>query len=553
MKRDDQTLQDLLRNSFTSYADLPAIGFLGQKMLTYSDVRQSVEREVFRFAQLGLGKGEKVAVVGANGPNWVIAYFSILCSGAVAVPILPDFTAEEIENVLLHSESKLLYVSSKLYSKITAKARSSVESMILLDNMGIIPKEATVSDLALVDDYLGSGSLDACTNKIEPDDLASLIYTSGTTGSSKGVMLSHKNLVVNIGQCASIEPLTNGEVFLSILPLSHTLENTVGLLLPFSFGACITYLDKPPTASVLVPALKAVRPTYLLSVPMVIEKIYKLQVKAKFNKTPFLRKLYRLPVVRRILHRIAGKRLYETFGGRLKFFGIGGAKLDASTERFLREAKFPYAIGYGLTETAPFLAGDGVKNTRFQSTGRPVPSIELKIHEPDAETGQGEIWARGENIMKGYYKQPELTRQVLTEDGWFRTGDLGFMDRENYLYIKGRLKNVIVGSSGENVYPEEIETVINRFSHVLESVVVEREGKLVALVHFNFEEIEMQFHHLKEEAKKQVELKTEELVKELRNFVNQRVNRFSQIQSVIAQIEPFEKTATKKIKRYLYH
>ena len=252
------------------------------------------------------------------------------------------------------------------------------------------------------------------------------------------------------------------------------------------------------------------------------------------------------------MQRIAGTRLYQTFGVRLTFFGIGGAKLDASTERFLREGKFPYAIGYGLTETAPLLAGDGVKYTRFQSTGRPVKSIEMKIADPDPASGEGEIWVRGKNIMQGYYKEPELTSQVLSADGWFRTGDLGLLDKDNFLYIKGRLKNVIVGASGENIYPEEIETVINRYSHVLESVVVERDGKLVALVHFNLEEIEQQFKHLKEEAKQQVEAKVEDMVRELRTFVNQRVNRFSQIQSVVAQAEPFEKTATKKIKRYLY-
>ncbi len=552
MNTESRTIQELLRESFTSYTDKPAVGFVDQKALTYGELRSKIEYQTFRFAQMGVKPGDKVAVLGSNGPNWVIAYFSILCHGAVAVPVLPDFTAQEIENVLIHSESKIVFVSSKLYAKITEPVRQIMDAIILLDNMGVIPRDSSVEDLKNIEEYLGDGSSDACFQLVKPDDLASIIYTSGTTGSSKGVMLSHRNLVANIEQCASIEPLEENEVFLSILPLSHSLENTVGLLLPIACGAFVNYLDRPPTASVLVPALKKVKPTYLLSVPMVIEKIYKIQIKAKFNSSPLIRRLYRLPMVRKALHRAAGKRLYETFGGRMKFFGIGGAKLDASTERFLSEAKFPYAIGYGLTETAPLLAGDGVQFTRFQSTGRPVSSIEMKIHKPDPITGEGEVWARGENIMQGYYKEPELTKKVLTKDGWFKTGDLGLMDKDQYLYIKGRLKNVIVGSSGENIYPEEIEVVINRFSHVLESIVLERDGKLVALVHFNLEELEKQYKHLKEEAKRHAEEKAEELVQELRSFVNQRVNRFSQIQLVVAHFLPFEKTATKKIKRYLY-
>jgi long-chain acyl-CoA synthetase len=249
---------------------------------------------------------------------------------------------------------------------------------------------------------------------------------------------------------------------------------------------------------------------------------------------------------------LAGKRLYATFGGRLKFFGIGGAKLDAATDRFLQDAGFPYSIGYGLTETAPLLAGTRAADVRYQSTGRPVTGVELKINNPDPETGIGEIWARGDNVMKGYYNEPLVTSKVLLPDGWFRTGDLGLFDRDGFLFIKGRLKNVIVGASGENIYPEEIESVINRFQYVLESVVVEKKGKLVALVHFNFEELEKQFQHLKDETRHHIDRKIEEMKADLQAFVNSKVNRFSRIQDIVVHYEPFEKTATKKIKRYLY-
>jgi long-chain acyl-CoA synthetase len=290
----------------------------------------------------------------------------------------------------------------------------------------------------------------------------------------------------------------------------------------------------------------------MLTVPLVIEKIFKSQVKGKVEGSALLKVLYKWGPFRRFFHKLAGKKLYATFGGRLKFFGIGGAKLDESTDKFLKESGFPYAIGYGLTETAPLLCGVRPQYTRVQSTGKPVKGVEIKINEPDIETGIGEIWARGANVMQGYYNEPAITSQVLMPDGWFRTGDLGVFDRDGFLYIKGRLKNVIIGASGENIYPEEIESVINRYQYVMESVVIEQKGRLVALVHFNIEELEKQFSHFKEEARAQMEKKIEEMRAELQQFVNSRVNRYSRVQAVIIHDEPFEKTATKKIKRYLY-
>jgi long-chain acyl-CoA synthetase len=256
--------------------------------------------------------------------------------------------------------------------------------------------------------------------------------------------------------------------------------------------------------------------------------------------------------VRRKLNQIAGKKLMKTFGSELKFFGIGGAKLDKTVEKFLREARFPYAIGYGLTETSPLLAGVNPQNTRLQSTGPALEGITLKIHEPGKLTGEGEIWAKGPCVMKGYYKEPELTKEVMTEDGWFKTGDLGIIDKTNYLYIRGRSKNVIIGPGGENIFPEDIESVINNFKHVAESLVIQQKGKLVAMVHFNREEIEEKYKNMKEEVSDYIESKYEELSKELHEYVNARVNKFSKVQIVKPQKEEFVKTATKKIKRFLY-
>ncbi|MCX5899222.1 MAG: AMP-binding protein, partial [Proteobacteria bacterium] len=388
---------------------------------------------------------------------------------------------------------------------------------------------------------------------VDKHDLASLIYTSGTTGKSKGVMLTHNNLIFSAEMSGRIHPMDTTDSMVSVLPLSHTYENTIGLILPMMYGTSINYLRKQPVPSVLIAALQQVKPTIMLTVPLIIEKVYKGKIVPAFNAKALTRTLYKFAPTRKLLNRVAGKKLMQTFGGRLKFFGIGGAKLDPEVERFLIEGKFPYAVGYGLTETSPLLAGFDSFCGKHLSTGLPMQGVTLKINDPDSVTGQGEIWARGENVMRGYYKEPELTQEVLTEDGWFKTGDLGCFDASGYLFIKGRLKNMIVGASGENIYPEEIEEIINRFKYVLESLVVQQKGKLVAMVHFNMEELQDKYQHLKEQASQFIEKHIEELTKELQEYVNSRVNKFSRIQRVVAHLEPFKKTATKKIKRFLYH
>jgi long-chain acyl-CoA synthetase len=284
----------------------------------------------------------------------------------------------------------------------------------------------------------------------------------------------------------------------------------------------------------------------MLSVPLIIEKIFRNVIQPKFTGNLLLHTLIRIPVSRKLLNKMAGKTLMETFGGELKFFGIGGAKLNKSVEKF-------YAIGYGLTETSPRLAGFNPQNYRLQTTGKAIEGIDLIINNPDKRTGEGEIWAKGPNVMKGYYKEPGLTSEILTPEGWLKTGDLGVFDSDGYLSIKGRLKNMIVLASGENVYPEEIESVINNFHHVLDSLVLEQKGRLVALVHFNRDEIEEHYSHLKQDLIDFVEQTIERLKAELHHYVNQRVNKFSQVQVVLVQPTPFEKTATMKIKRYLYN
>ena len=535
------TLPYLLQNSCNEYGKKSALSFVGQSEISYTQLELEVNKIKEILLNQGIQKGDKVAILSRNMPNWGITYFAITSIGAIAVPLLPDFHENEIRNILEHSESKVIFVSRLMYSKIENLPDSLLETIIFTDDFEI--RRNSKSDKKITKELA----------QVEEEDLASIIYTSGTTGKSKGVMLTHKNIVFDAIQVLSIEPVKSRHRFLSILPLSHTYENTLGLVLPILQGATIYYLEKPPTASALIPAMKKVEPTHILSVPMVIEKIYRNQILPKFTGSKILSFLYQKTPVRKILNKLAGKKLLATFGGKLEFFGIGGAALDPVVEKFLREAKFPYAIGYGLTESAPLISGANPRTVKYRATGPVMEGIEIKINDPDPKTGEGEVWAKGDNIMKGYYKEPELTKEVLTPDGWLKTGDLGYFDKDHFLFLKGRKKNMIVGSSGENIYPEEIESVINNYKYVLESIVVEKKGKLVALVHFNYEELEKQFQHFKDEAVNYARKKADELKLELKEHVNAQVNKFSRIYAVVPQPSPFEKTATQKIKRYLYY
>jgi len=539
------TFPSIFEETVRKFGDHNSYAFVGEKPRTYLESAREIRALMAFLEKFGIRPGDKVALLSNNMPNWSSVYFSITFMGAVVVPVLPDFSANEVGNVLMHSGARALFISSSQLSKIADFQSDQLELIIQADDYSVI----SPSEIQLRFD---PSAEPAGRYDVNEDDLASIIYTSGTTGRSKGVMLTHRNICFNAMKGKVIQPVDENDRFLSVLPLSHTYENTLGLLLPLLGGACVYYLRKPPTPSVLIPAMAEVKPTIMLTVPLIMEKVYFNKILPTFTEKKLLKLLYGIPFLRKKLNAVAGKKLYQTFGGHLKFFGIGGAKLNKSVERFLLEAKFPYAIGYGLTETSPLLAGANPSKSVFDSTGPAIEDIELIINDPDPKTGDGEIWARGATIMKGYYKEPELTSQVLTHDEWFKTGDLGVFDAKGNLYIKGRLKNMILGSSGENIYPEEIESVINNFRFVVESLVIQQKGKLVAYVHMNMEELEKKYQNLKDDMTRQYELKKEELLIELQEYVNSRVSKFSQINKVVLQPVPFQKTATLKIKRYLY-
>ena len=535
------TLYELARNSVEKFASKVAFSMFEGDDVTYAEVGRRIEKVQEILTCAGLHAGDKVALLSSNMPNWGVCYFAVTSAGMVAVPILPDFSGEELDMIIAHSEAKALLVSDRLFTKLSKQTIERLNVVVRTKNLGVIAQRVK-----------GEGSMAVP----KPDDLAVIIYTSGTTSKPKGVMLTHAALCAQVGISSSIFPVLPDDVFLSVLPLSHTYECSIGMIYPFSMGARVVYLDRPPTASALMPALRAVRPSVMLIVPLIIEKIYRHQVLAKFNSNGFWRTLYKVGFLRRYLHRVAGKKLLKLFGGRLRFLGIGGAKLDGGAEKFLLEAKVPYAIGYGLTETAPLLAGAAPSQVRLGSTGPQAPGVQLRLENINPDTRQGEVVALTPSVMLGYFKNPEATKEVFTDDGWFRTGDLGEFDKDGWLYIKGRLKNMIVGPGGENIYPEDIETVLNSHVYIADSIVTEQEGRLVALVHFNRDEIEAMVDNWREEwetQKEAWEAKTEQLKKEIMDFVNAKVNRFSRISEVVEEKDDFAKTPTHKIKRFLYN
>ena len=538
------TLSDYFNYSISAFADNKAYSIIKGESLTFKEFGERVKNLVRTFDENGFKEGEKIALLGGSMPNWPVAYMAATTSSRIIVPLLPDFTAFEIANILEHSECKAIIISKRLIYKLSDTMRERLEFIICLDTLEIlkVPADNNLENTDLV----GPKPVKVNHRDPQPDDIASIIYTSGTSGQSKGVILTHKNIVSNLKMIYKLYPVDQNDVFLSILPLSHAYECTIGMLYPMTEGSSVHYLDGAPTPSLLMPALKSVRPSIMLSVPLIVEKIYKNKVRPMFTKNWPMQLVYSIGPIRRLLHMLAGKKLVEMFGGRLRFFGIGGAKLDASVERFLKDAKFPYAIGYGLTECSPLLAG-AVGKFPLQTTGPILKDMQVRIADAN-NNGIGEIQVKGDNVMQGYYKDPIRTEAAFTPDGWFRTKDLGKLDKKGNIFIKGRVDNMMHGANGENIYPEEIEAIIRENDFVLECIVIRKNDKMIAKVYFNYDQIEA----LKEFNELSYDEKLANIKKELMEYVNDKVNKSSKISEIIEQQVPFEKTATQKIKRFLY-
>ena len=515
------------KKQYTQWYDTKEGGY------TYSSFKAKCDSLSKKLTQYGIGAGDKVAILSQSMPNWSVAFFSIVPFGRIAIPILPDSSENEVTNILEHSESKVIFVSQRLAGKVSKECRDRMTLVIDMDTFDVIQADET------------KFTCDGRAAIPTPEDIATIIYTSGTTGSAKGVVLSHRNLSANVITCYHACKRTDKDRWLSVLPMAHTLEMTLSMLYPMYCGATVYYLPKPPVASLLMKALKIVKPTTMLTVPLIIEKVYKGSV------LPTIKKSRTLTWMNEHMHglmcRIIGMKLKKTFGGHISFYGIGGAKLDPEVEKFLLDAKFPYAIGYGLTETSPLL-GYAMHGWRaVGSFGYPVYNVRLKLHNVNPETGEGEIVAKGPNVMLGYYKDPVRTKSVFTEDGWFRTSDIAVKDEKGRYFIKGRNSNMILGPSGENIYPEEIENVINNVEGVSESIVVERDGKLVALV-----QPQENFIEWDKDSEDKLYEKLDAWKAKLLKVTNKNVSKASQVSSVEVMKEPFEKTATQKIRRFKY-
>ncbi len=528
------TLGRLFDFATSAYEKRPALQFAdGEQAYTYGDMKAKSLELVHLYARYGFCAGDRIAILSQNMPHWTIALFSIVAFGRVAVPILPDSSESEISNILTHSECKAIFISKRMLPKLSEEQKKRLTLIIDIETFEILQKDSA------------SFTCDGWGKDPAPDDLAMIIYTSGTSGHPKGVMLSHRNFCHNVVEAWHAQKAGKRDRWLSILPMSHTYEMSFSVLYPIFVGGCVNYIKKLPTPTILIDVMKKVRPTIMCSVPLIIEKVYKAIIVPTIERSRVLS--WMQEHTPGLLYFLIGKRLYRTFGGKLKFFGIGGSKLDPAVEEFLIKAKFPYAIGYGLTETAPLITNACVGKTVVGSIGVPAYKVQVKLQNVNPETGEGEIIAKGDNVMLGYYKDPERTRAVLTDDGWFRTNDLACMDAKGRFYIKGRLGNMILGPSGENIYPEEIEQVINHFGGVNESLVMERDGKLVALVKFDDNVLDWN------QASEDKFFETLQAKKKaILDYVNRHVGKSSKVNTVEVVKQNFEKTATQKIRRFKY-
>ncbi len=532
-----------------------------ESLITYAQIKSMKDSIAVTLLEAGFVHGDKIAILGESCPTWIVAYFGITSIGCVAVPILPDFSSKEACAILEHCGAKGIVVNGKHFEKVIPFVKTDPAFLVRMEDLfhipdpisaGLVDKEqfASAPGRDITRRRLDKKALELRSeNTAKEEDIASLIYTSGTTGSSKGVLLTHKNLVWNADVSTDVYVnLKPGDHVLSILPISHVYEFTTGQILELMCGTEITYLGKAPAASILLPALKSVRPRLLMTVPLLMEKIYRSSVLPVLRDNEKLKPWLKFGPTKKIISRIIGRKLKVTFGGKLKFFGIGGAPLDRDVEQFLADAKFPYSIGYGLTETSPLVAG-GLPNKHYVGMiGKLVEHVDVILENKNPETGVGEILVKGPNVMQGYYKNPKLNEEVFTEGGYFRTGDLGYFDKQGRLAIKGRTKTMILGSGGENIYPEHIEAVINNISFVSESLVVPEDGGLIALIKIDIDsfaqKMALNVNDAKVEAKK--------YVAKIREDVNKELSAFSRISTAELHEEPFQRTPSQKIKRFLY-
>jgi len=549
-------LNELLDTSCRKYPDLGALGMALEQPLTYQQLHDRVLVLAACLRSCGVTFGDRVTILAENSHNWGTVYLAVVRLGAVCVPILPDLPEADVHHILGEMECDIIFLTQRQIEKVY-DLEPKIGRVVTLDDYS---EESGIIEVTPFSQFLDEAQDEFAVAlqagilefpEVDGDHLASILYTSGTSGFSKAVMLSHSNLCANAFSASNVIVIPPGAVFLSVLPVSHTYEFTVGFVMPLIKGGCVLYAGKTPTPMVLQKLCGRERPHVMLVVPLIMEKIYKKRVLPAVEKSKMLSLLCKFTVGRRLVYRKIGAKLLTFFGGRLEVMGIGGAALNPEVENFLRDAGFPFLVGYGLTETSPLIAGGPNKDTtiRLGSAGKPVPGVEVRIDDPDPKSGIGEILARGPNIMQGYWQDPEVTAETFTDDGWLKTGDLGRVDEPGNLHIKGRSKSVIVLANGENVYPEAIEHKLNAYPFVVESLVIENRNMLEAWIYPDYEYVDAET--LGQSRQQRYGYITAELDR-IRKEVNGQLGSMSRLSRVLERREPFIKTATHKIKRYLY-
>ncbi len=537
-----------IEKSIREYWNLPAFTDYPGPATTYKDVARRILWLHKLFQVYEIKKGDKVALAGKNCTKWAEVWFASVTYGLTVVPILYNFGPEDTQHIINHSDSKLVFISKEKYDAIDADRLKEVKAIFALESFIALPyKEMSLTNvlkpLEQMDELkaltVNAFHLnDVCDN----EDLAAIIYTSGTTGFSKGVSLPHRAFLANLVYARDALTYSVGARMVSFLPLAHALGFAFDLLYPFTRGNHIHFMDKIPTPKILLGALQDVKPEVVCAVPLLVEKIYKKQIQPIID-TPKMKKLIKIPILNQIVYKKIRNKLITAFGGKLVALLVGGAPLNIEVEAFMIKIKFPITVGYGMTECAPLMSYANWDKRKLTSSGQLVTTLIGKIDSPDAVNIPGEILVKGDNVFSGYYKNEEATAETLV-DGWMHTGDVGTIDKENFVFIKGRCKNMILGSGGENIYPESVEDKLNNLPYVLESLVMEKDGRIVALIYPDYESLDN--NHIPD-------AQIPEIMEQNRIQVNKALADFSRLSKFQIVSEPFQKTPTQKIKRFLYN
>ena len=528
--------------------DIEALSNYREKGYTYKEIAALMLKYQLFFRDIGIVEGDKVALIGRNSANWCAIYLSVLTYGAVVVPILPDFKPDDLVNLINHSDSKLMFADEKIFETIRNSSIPAIDGVISLDDFSLLDSNARIKEVySLLDEKFIKTWPELRPDlirfaNIDSENLAVISYTGGTTGFSKGVMIPHRSLTANIKFAQEHMPLKPGDPLVSFLPLAHTYGCAFEFLFPFTIGCHITILSKTPSPQIILQAFSEIKPRLILLVPLVIEKIFKKQILPVIRK-PQMKVLLAIPGLNKIIHKKIKDKLTDSFGGRFTEVVIGGAALNSEAESFFRKIGFRFTVGYGMTECGPLISYASWDTTRLGASGKAVDTLEITIDSSNPEKEVGEIILRGDNVMLGYYKNEKATKEIIDENGWMHTGDLGVIDKDGNIYIKGRSKVMILGPSGKNIFPEEIEAVINNMDYIAESLVILEDNKLIGLIYPDFDM--MKKDGIPEDQLSQILEKT-------RKSVNEKIPEYMAVTKFRIQSEEFIKTPKRSIRRFLY-